>query len=82
MSGPSFLLLTIIHFIPDLYVYSFCHFWLNLEGFFAPVETVIYRHILKEACKRIDENGKPPLVVDVGGNIGYLFRYYIYKYNI
>lgn len=45
---------------------------LRKGGFFAPVETSLFRHILKDGCKKLDENGRPPLVVDVGGNIGYL----------
>ena len=44
------------------------------RGFFAPVETSLFHHLLKEGCHRTS-GGKQPLVVDVGGNIGYFANY-------
>jgi FkbM family methyltransferase len=48
---------------------------LKTTGFFAPVETSIFHHVLKEGCRNLDKNGRAPLVVDVGGNIGYFTAY-------
>jgi len=44
-------------------------------GYFAPVETTIFRTILTEQCKQKDKNGNPPLVIDVGANNGYFTLY-------
>jgi FkbM family methyltransferase len=44
---------------------------INDHGSFAPIETVIFKYILKEKCKT-----KPvPIVVDIGGNMGYFTTY-------
>jgi FkbM family methyltransferase len=40
-------------------------------GNFAPSQTVIVYNMLKDRCKLLDKNGKPPLVVDVGSHVGY-----------
>jgi len=45
------------------------------NGVFAPIETRIYMSILSSRCKKLLPNGKPPLVVDVGGNVGYFTVY-------
>eukprot|EP01127_Copromyxa_protea_P013383 TRINITY_DN3594_c0_g1_i1.p1 TRINITY_DN3594_c0_g1~~TRINITY_DN3594_c0_g1_i1.p1 ORF type:complete len:341 (-),score=70.30 TRINITY_DN3594_c0_g1_i1:150-1067(-) len=47
----------------------------DAAGFFAPVETKLFRTILKEQCKQVNENGQPPLVLDVGANMGYFTLY-------
>jgi hypothetical protein len=41
-------------------------------GYFAPVETTIFREILQGRCSELNEKGLPPLVVDVGANIGFV----------
>jgi len=45
----------------------------NNHGSFAPIETVIFKNILKERCKK--DPKAPPMVVDIGGNMGYFSTY-------
>lgn len=40
------------------------------KGIFAPKETLLFYTILHDRCKE-KKNGKPPLVVDVGTNVGW-----------
>jgi len=49
--------------------------YIERTGFFAPVETTIFHSVLKEGCNARGADGRPPLVVDVGGNIGYFAIY-------
>ena len=37
------------------------------------METTIFRYLLQEKCKEKNAEGKSPLVLDVGGNIGFGF---------
>jgi FkbM family methyltransferase len=39
-------------------------------GIFAPKETLLFHTILHQRCTQL-RNGKPPLVVDVGTNVGW-----------
>jgi FkbM family methyltransferase len=44
-------------------------------GYFAPVETTLFREILENRCNKLNSKGLPPLVVDVGANVGYFSAY-------
>jgi len=54
---------------------NFISFLTVTNGFGPAMETQLFRTILLEQCKKLDKNGKPPLVVDVGGNAGYFTTY-------
>jgi len=40
-------------------------------GVFAPSESSIFDYVLRDGCKRRNALGQPPLVVDVGANLGW-----------
>eukprot|EP00276_Gloeochaete_wittrockiana_P011396 CAMPEP_0184650208 /NCGR_PEP_ID=MMETSP0308-20130426/7735_1 /TAXON_ID=38269 /ORGANISM="Gloeochaete witrockiana, Strain SAG 46.84" /LENGTH=332 /DNA_ID=CAMNT_0027083581 /DNA_START=93 /DNA_END=1088 /DNA_ORIENTATION=- len=50
--------------------------WLYGQRYFAPKETTIFRLLLERECGEARRTGKrPPLVVDIGANMGY-FTFY------
>eukprot|EP00276_Gloeochaete_wittrockiana_P007707 CAMPEP_0184652218 /NCGR_PEP_ID=MMETSP0308-20130426/9920_1 /TAXON_ID=38269 /ORGANISM="Gloeochaete witrockiana, Strain SAG 46.84" /LENGTH=262 /DNA_ID=CAMNT_0027086975 /DNA_START=324 /DNA_END=1112 /DNA_ORIENTATION=- len=54
---------------------SVSHFLYKSERY-APRETTIFRLLLEEACGNAQKTGaRPPLVVDIGANIGYFTTY-------
>lgn len=40
-------------------------------GLYSPTETSLFLFILRERCSELSPDGRPPLVIDAGANIGY-----------
>lgn len=61
----------------EVILYNKFEVYYCLDGAFAPIETRIFRTILSENCKPNPNKSPPqsPLVVDVGGNVGYFALY-------
>mmetsp|Transcript_26396 Transcript_26396/g.43223 ORF Transcript_26396/g.43223 Transcript_26396/m.43223 type:complete len:346 (-) Transcript_26396:57-1094(-) len=71
-TDPPFLMVLPVEETVDMAVSN----WLHKGKYFAPHETTIFKLLLKDACGEARRLGKrPPLVVDVGANMGYFTLY-------